>query len=87
MQDLHYSLYALLDCEESKYASDLLQENNLKYVLILLDNDPDYLSGLKKQTGLNKTPIITVSADNPANSNLMGGLKELRTYIDQNKPQ
>jgi glutaredoxin-related protein len=75
----YYNLYIKVNCELSKKAIQLLENEQLPFVLQVLDKCPEFESATKATFNWGSIPII-IEIDGDKGT-FIGGLSELEKYI------
>jgi arsenate reductase-like glutaredoxin family protein len=76
----YYSLYVMVDCEESKQAIALLQEKQKLFLTIVMDKNPLFAEMIKNDMKIDNTPIVVQQLED-SSIKIIGGLKELETHL------
>lgn len=76
----HYSIYVKTDCPYCKRAVSSLEQKNLRFIVIVVDKNLDFLEDIKQQTGHKTVPIILEHTQSGAR--LIGGSDDLENYLN-----
>jgi glutaredoxin len=76
----NYSIYVKTDCPFCKKAVMSLQQTNLPFIVIVVDNNHEYLEAVKQQTSHKTVPIVLEHTE--AGARLIGGSDDLESYLN-----
>lgn len=76
-----YSIYVKTDCDYCKKAVFLLQQSKLPFIVIVVDNNLEFLTEIKQQIGQQTVPIIL--EHQAQNVKLIGGCDDLEKYLSE----
>jgi glutaredoxin len=76
----NYSIYVKTDCPFCKKAVTSLQQTNLPFIVIVVDNNLEYLEAVKQQTSHKTVPIVLEHTE--AGTRLIGGSDDLESYLN-----
>lgn len=76
----YYSVYVKTDCPYCKRAVSFLDERKLKFIVIVVDKNIEFLEHMKQQTNHKTVPIVLEHHQNM--NRLIGGSDDLQNYLN-----
>jgi hypothetical protein len=78
----YYSVYVMVDCEESRKAVQLLQQREKPFLTIVMDKNPAFAEMIMTDMNRQSTPIVVQQLEN-SSIKIIGGLEELEAHLLQ----
>ena len=76
----YYTVYVLLDCPFCKKAIELLEKNNLPFLTVVMDKNPEFVQKIKEDMSHPTVPIIVEQLEN-STIKIIGGATDLENYL------
>jgi glutaredoxin len=78
-----FTVYSLTDCQFCKKAINLLDNNNLPFVVVVVDKNPEFLQKIKQDTNHPTVPIVIEHIENQ--NRIIGGSDNLENYLNSSE--
>lgn len=75
-----FTVYSVTDCEFCKKAIKLLDERNLRFVIVVMDKNPEFIAKLKQDMNRQTVPVIVENLE--LGIKIIGGSDDLENYLN-----
>lgn len=76
-----FTVYTLTDCQFCKKAINLLDQRNLRFIVVVMDRNPEFVQKLKQDMNHPTVPVI-VEHLNVGEIRVIGGSDNLEAYLN-----
>jgi len=76
-----FTVYIKTDCPFCKKAIDLLEEKNLRFVVVVMDKNPEFIAKVKQDMKRTTVPIV-IEHINSDQARIIGGSDDLDNYLN-----
>jgi len=79
-----FTVYSKTDCEFCKKAISLLDQKGLRFVVVVMDKNPEFVEKVKEDTRMTTVPIIMEHLD-VGQIKIIGGSDSLEAYLNSSE--
>jgi glutaredoxin 3 len=76
-----FTVYIKTDCPFCKKAIELLEEKALRFVVVVMDKNPEFIAKVKQDMKRTTVPII-IEHINAEQARIIGGSDDLENYLN-----
>lgn len=76
-----FTVYSLTDCEFCKKAIDLLDKKNTRFVVVVMDKNPEFVEKVKEDMRMTTVPIVIEHIDT-GQIRIIGGSDNLEEFLN-----
>jgi len=76
-----FTIYSLTDCSYCKKAIDLLDKKKLRFVVVAMDKNPEFVDKVKEDMRMKTVPIVIEHLD-AGQIKIVGGFDDLENYVN-----
>lgn len=75
-----FTVYSETDCEFCKKAIELLDKRNLRFLVVVMDKNPEFIEKVKRDMKRTTVPIIIENLE--LGARIIGGSDDLESYLN-----
>lgn len=76
-----FTVYSKTDCEFCKKAISLLEKNNLRFLVVVMDKNPEFIEKIKEDMNMSTVPIVVEQME-IGQIKIIGGSDDLENYLN-----
>lgn len=78
-----FTVYSKTDCEFCKKAISLLDERKIRFLVVVMDKNPEFIEKVKQDMGRTTVPVIVENLE--IGARIIGGYEELEKYLNSSE--